>query len=1662
MKTNRRLSCFSDAFRGIFQQDRQRRANRRSRAAAEVLESRILLAGILGDVDGDNDADANDSFLTHLVNLAGTDTHIDLLKGGSPLTAAEIRENVALLQPFSDVDGDVDFDANDSFLIHLVRLAGTDQHINLLKGASAFSAERIRGNVDTLAEADPETVDPVLRWNQAAIDVIQNTAAAPPAATRSLAMLHTAIYDVVSSWNGKDGFYVREQRPSFSSLSAAVSAAADRILRYQFPNQEQYIDSVFADALTAVPDGVAEDSGVAFGRDVADRILDLRAADGFDDFLQISGSQQPGVWRPTAPAFAEALLPQWSNVQTFVVDDVNSVLPAGPPSLSSAEWTADYNEVRTLGAADSTTRTADQTQIAKFWADSSGTPTPPGHWNQIAESVSDERSLSLFQNARLFAALNLGLADAAVVSWRAKYQYEFWRPITAIHEAAADGNDNTSADPTWSPLVITPAFPEYVSGHSTFSGTAAGILTALLGDNVSFSTTSASLPGVERSFSSFEAAAEEAGRSRIYGGIHFEFSNQDGLAAGHRIADAVLQAFSGGQDSQPPRIITPPTDDIVRNDVTITGQILDTLSGVASATVSIDQAAPTSLTLTPQGRFEIPVSFPAAGSHVITIQAVDRSGNSATRDVTVVADGLDPVITVTAPGNNAALNAASRLTGTVDGTGSAVTEFTYRFDNERPMPVSVSASGSFDVALNLADVSAGTHTLSITARDAAGNTHISNIPVSVPQLVPFTVRRVTPQDGTSDVGVTFRPQVFFSRAVDATTLTTDNFFVTDTTGTVLPSKVVASDDGTFAWLFLNSPMPGSSTITVHVDGLTIFSAADAGLPAGQRSPLDADGDGQPGGIRTYQFTTVSLVPLSGTSLSGIVADPGPDLSPGTSDDVQAGPDGILMTADDVYLHPIAGVTVYILGLENASVTTDAQGRFAFDAVPAGNVKLAVDGRTAVNAPDGVFFPEMVMDLQIRPGTANTVMAAMEADSVRAAQKPEPGVYLPRLQQSILKTVSNSALTVVGVDGTSAPNLTPSQRTQLTLEIQPGSLIGADGQPLTTGQVGVSTVPPELVRDMLPAGLLQHTFDITIQAPDAATFATPATLTMPNVFNAAPGTKLNFLSFDHTTGRLVIDGTGTVSADGLTVTTDPDTGVTHPGWHGLAPAGSQSFGTVTEINCVSPNMGGIGTSIHEIQAGVIDSGSNMLGISTGFVGAAANASAWRNFDLPQLNAGGFLSAFGAVLDFATVVEDVSAGEDATESLIKTTLSVVAILPIPPWNVIAGVGRGIWAVADLINGLNALKSNFDELEQAWTACTGDTTSDPARAPEVAAAVRQAEAHAGEVVRQQPHYEAIDRFRKTFENITQNGNRIDTTQPNLGWSPDTIRQLANESRAAAAAIRELDKMPNLFSSAANVYDSIRTAVTAFPSSLSSPIADAFVAVTVNDEILRTRTDANGTWDLVLPPNLSVLVRIYDSTRNTFGSYVARTSPSGAVSDLGNILFQSLDGSPDADGDGLPDLAEDVIGTDPRKFSTAGDGISDAVKIAQGLDPFGGRLAVNGIVAGLPLEGEAAEIAAADLTDAVGQQLLYVATGSYGLAIVDASKLTNPVVAGQLDLPGNAVGVAVDGGTSIAVVATNEGGLQFVDVSDATRPVLLRTIDVPASQVEVFEGVAYVAAGS
>jgi hypothetical protein len=384
--------------------------------------------------------------------------------------------------------------------------------------------------------------DAVITWNKILLNAIATDKTAPPLAARNMAMVGAAVYDAVNNIDRQfKSYLVDTNAPLGASAEAAAVQAAYRVLLELYPQQKATFDAALVDSLAQIADGKAEDDGVAFGQQVAEQIIAARANDGVTISVNYIPGLEPGQWQPTPDGGSKpALLPQWRQVTPFVTSmNSGEFLAPPPPALTSAEYAAEFNQTKEFGAANSTIRTAEQTEIAKFWADGAGTYTPPGHWNQISQDVALDRGNSLVENARLFAMVNISVADAGICCWDAKYTYNFWRPITAIRNGDIDGNAATTADPDWSPLLTTPPFPEYTSGHSTFSGAGSSVLTALYGDNYQFSTTSMGLPGVSRQFTSFSQAANEGGMSRIYGGIHFMSANTNGLEIGRKLGNYV-------------------------------------------------------------------------------------------------------------------------------------------------------------------------------------------------------------------------------------------------------------------------------------------------------------------------------------------------------------------------------------------------------------------------------------------------------------------------------------------------------------------------------------------------------------------------------------------------------------------------------------------------------------------------------------------------------------------------------------------------------------------------------------------------------------------------------------------------------------------------------------------------------------------------------------------------------------------------------------------------------------------------------------------------------------------------------------------------------------------------------------------------------------------
>jgi membrane-associated phospholipid phosphatase len=412
----------------------------------------------------------------------------------------------------------------------------------LATSASARDKQAATSGIDShaIARIARESGQPVVDWNRVLLSIV-NTPGAQPAAiqpTRNFAIVHAAIYDAVNAIDRThEPYRISIRAPRGASETAAADAAARTALDGLYPSQQSVVDAEYASEIAQVADGSAKDKGIQLGEEVAGMLLALRAGDGSNVTPPpfVAGTN-PGDYRPSPPNFPAPVFTAWGQVTPFVLAKADRFRPAPPPSLTSDAYAAAVNEVQSLGSATSTTRTVEQTEIGRFW-----NPPIQNFWNQIADTVALAHHTDLPTTARLFAALNLSFADSAIAFYDAKYTYRLWRPVTAIRLADTDGNPNTVGDPNWLPLAgNTAADPSYPGAHSTISAAGAQVLARFFGDDQDFAVTSPALPGVTRSFTSFNAAAREAGLSRIYSGQHTRLDHVAGLRLGRHVAGFVL------------------------------------------------------------------------------------------------------------------------------------------------------------------------------------------------------------------------------------------------------------------------------------------------------------------------------------------------------------------------------------------------------------------------------------------------------------------------------------------------------------------------------------------------------------------------------------------------------------------------------------------------------------------------------------------------------------------------------------------------------------------------------------------------------------------------------------------------------------------------------------------------------------------------------------------------------------------------------------------------------------------------------------------------------------------------------------------------------------------------------------------------------------------
>jgi hypothetical protein len=396
--------------------------------------------------------------------------------------------------------------------------------IVLLVTASWLAASRARA-------------DAVTDWNITAGEIAVAAGLPPPHTTRIMALVQTAVYEAVNAITRRDPpDRVRIDAAPGASIDAAVAAANRDTLRQLVPSQEPAIDKAYQAALSALPEGPAKTAGLAVGAKAAAAILAWGAEDG----AATGETYRP---RTTAGVYVSTVIPvasQWPQRKPWMMTSPTQFRPGPPPALTSEVWTRDYNEIKAIGGKNSTRRTAEQTAIARFWEAN----MPPIYYG-IVRSVAGMAGREVTQNARLFAAVTQASDDAVIAVMDAKYQYHFWRPVTAIRNGDLDGNDATERDPAWLPFIDTPLHPEYPCAHCILAATIGTILQAEIGTGPmpTLTTTSVTAQGAARSWTTIEDFVQEVSQARIYDGVHYRKSTEVGTAMGRQVGALAVARF---------------------------------------------------------------------------------------------------------------------------------------------------------------------------------------------------------------------------------------------------------------------------------------------------------------------------------------------------------------------------------------------------------------------------------------------------------------------------------------------------------------------------------------------------------------------------------------------------------------------------------------------------------------------------------------------------------------------------------------------------------------------------------------------------------------------------------------------------------------------------------------------------------------------------------------------------------------------------------------------------------------------------------------------------------------------------------------------------------------------------------------------------------------
>lgn len=893
---------------------------------------------------------------------------------------------------------------------------------------------------------------------------------------------------------------------------------------------------------------------------------------------------------------------------------------------------------------------------------------------------------------------------------------------------------------------------------------------------------------------------------------------------------------------------------------------------------------------------------------------------------------------------------------------------------------------------------------------------------------PTRIESVSPASEENHVGVLRKTIVQFSGPIDSSTIDDQSFYILANGEPVSGYGLISptSDRITF---FYDEALPASTELRIYVKGDRILDV--------DGNAVDANNDGIPGGELVSSFRTLSLTRVKNTNVFGYVYDS--------------------FTGE-----PIEGATIRVDAFEEANSVTDTEGYFELIDMPAPDFFVHIDGSTAVNIPEGFTYPSVGKKFHSIPG-----------ERIQLIMDNEPfDIYLPLKSLDDLQAISAEEDTLLSFGSNSIdrlsdlfPEADPEIWDRMSVRLTAGSAIDENGIRAMTGTI--MAVPPDRLPAPLPEGI-ETDLVISIQVDGASVFNDPAPVVYPNLSGLKPGEKNVIYSFNHDAGRWDVIGTGTVSEDGLSIVSDPGVGVTAPGW-GFVPRdpgspiddGPVFIEEPEPEDCGFFKIARLKLMLHaiafqfDLQPGTGDYAGDHLrhymdnhrpavpieyDINSNPVTDILQHDAFHNLHDRVANELYFRVRIGNLNDFEFINR---CPQEGVEYPGETCFNFYNQYSIPDVSQLSLGFGGVDRVFATVTGIQTLD------DRNYTATVHYRMDDfydfHTQAGETDGAAKEladcGAANPFPIVVEFSVPISVETFGLPYD-ISED----DPLYQDLFGAPNII-DVIPESQS-------FEEDGNIIT--VNPDDTI-----SYSNELLRP--EGLIHIMIEDLDTNTVIARQSTTQIdspfsgiVLAPNQNYRAWALDNRTLSLGYSDFITQDSGATKQIERIILSS-DQTEDSDGDGLDNLRERVIGTSSELADTDSDGLIDSIEILEGLDPLGGFGFPTGVISGLSLPGEANGIAIKGSTDSETELTAYIATGSHGLGIVDASQFNDPIILGQIELDGDTQDVAVDNQLSIAAVSAQSAGLHLVDVVDKAIPDLIRTLNANSTQVEVFNGVAF-----